>query len=315
MTSNQITAVREEGARIIEDWLRSCTRGGRIARNTIAVGIIVLDHLKRTCPISRSEAVSQGGEISGARSGLGNTLESYGIPRSYLKEVTTRQGHQDGQRLFEQFEWGEKFAGMPKPAREELVLELIGYLKTHADEWLKRQNLKFNLDHRQAPTNWVNMIVEGAKGRSGGIVEQHLVGAKLARRLTGIDIPNHPVHAADRQTERPGDFATSQAVYHVTASPSRDVIRKCAKNISAGLHPILLVPREQESRAQILAQDEGIDKDLDVFSIEAFVAVNIIELAMVESKDFFSILKEIIEIYNRRLEQVETDLSLKIEVR
>jgi len=46
-----------------------------------------------------------------------------------------------------------------------------------------------------------------------------------------------------------------------------------------------------------------------------FVAVNIIELATKESKDFFSVLKEIVEIYNERLSEVETDVSLQIEVR
>jgi hypothetical protein len=34
-----------------------------------------------------------------------------------------------------------------------------------------------------------------------------------------------------------------------------------------------------------------------------------------ENKDFFSVLKEIVEIYNKRLSEVETDLSLRIEVR
>ena len=130
-----------------------------------------------------------------------------------------------------------------------------------------------------------------------------------------MDIPNYPAHAADRQTERAGDFAISQLVYHVTAVPSRGVLQKCAKNISAGLHPILLIPREQNAKAQILAQDEGIHGDLDIISIEDFVALNIIELATEENKDFFSVLKEIVELYNKRLSAVETDLSLQIEVR
>ena len=87
------------------------------------------------------------------------------------------------------------------------------------------------------------------------------------------------------------------------------------RNIRVGLYPILLIPREQENKARILAQDEGIDKELTIISIEDFVALNIIELATEESKDFFSVLKEIVEIYNRRLAEVETDLSLRIEVR
>ena len=91
-------------------------------------------------------------------------------------------------------------------------------------------------------------------------------------------------------------------------------MQKCAGNLKAGLHPILLIPREQENKARILAQDDGIDKELTIISIEDFIALNIIELATEESKDFFSVLKEIVEIYNQRLAEVETDLSLQIEV-
>jgi hypothetical protein len=87
------------------------------------------------------------------------------------------------------------------------------------------------------------------------------------------------------------------------------------KNVKAGLHPILLIPREQENKARFLAQDEGIDRELTIISIEDFVAMNIIELATEESIDLFSVLNEIVEIYNKRLSEVETDLSLQIEVR
>lgn len=315
MENTWIEKVKQQSREVLTNWLDSCTRHGKISRNTVAIGIVVLDHLRRNCPLAREEVISQGGEVSGARSGLGILLESYEIPKSYLKEVTTRQGHQDGQRLFEQFEWGEMFMKLPESEREELLLELISVLRTLADAWLKRQNLKLEIDRRQAPTTWVNIIVENAKGRSGGVVEQQLVGAKLERRFKGLEIPNHPVHAGDRQTERSGDFSIMQMAYHVTSAPSRDVLQKCIRNVKAGLYPILLVPREQENKARILAQDEGIEKEVTIISIEDFVALNIIELATEESKDFFSVLKEIVEIYNKRLMEVETDLSLRIEVR
>jgi len=77
---------------------------------------------------------------------------------------------------------------------------------------------------------------------------------------------------------------------------------------------VLLIPRAQENKTLILAQDEGIDKDLVILSIEDFIAMNIIELATEGNKDYFSVLQEIVEIYNQRLSQVETDLSLRIEV-
>lgn len=307
--------LKQESHDILAKWLETCTRNNKISRNTVAMGIVVFDHLKRSSPVSRDDVISQGGEVSGARSGLGKILESHGIPSGYLKEITTRQGHQDGQRLFEMFEWGNKFVKLTAKERDELLLALIDVLRNLANDWLKRQNLKLDLDRRQAPATWVNVIVENAKGRSGGIVEQQLVGAKLARRFQSVDIPNHPAHAADRQTERMGDFTISNLVYHVTAAPSRNVLQKCAANLKIGLHPILLIPREQENKVRVLAQDEGLDQQLTIISIESFVALNIIEMATDENKDFFSVLKEIVEIYNTRLSAVETDLSLQIEVR
>lgn len=315
MNTSHSDEIKKQSRQVLSTWLESCTRHGKISRNTVAVGIVVLDHLRRACPVAREEIISQGGEVSGARSGLKTILELYGIPRNYLKEVTTRQGHQDGQRLLEQLEWGNRLVEMPEDERDDLLLELVDVLKVLAGEWIKRQNLKLDIDRRNAPTTWVSIILDNAKGRSGGVVEQQLVGAKLTRRLKDSVIPNHPAHAADRQTERAGDFVIAQLVYHVTASPSRDVLQKCARNVRLGLHPILLVPAEQENRARILAQDEGIEKDLAIISIECFVATNILEIAAEENKDLFSILKEIVEIYNKRLSEVETDLSLLIEVR
>jgi len=129
-----------------------------------------------------------------------------------------------------------------------------------------------------------------------------------------MTIPNHPAHAADRQTERVGDFAVSKLAYHVTAAPSMDVLQKCADNLRLGLQPILLVPCDQKPRARVLAEEVGVAKNVVITSIEDFVALNIIELATEENKDFFTILQEIVEIYNRRLAEVETDLSLRIEV-
>ena len=117
--------LKSESIALLAKWLEFCTRNKKISRNTVAMGIVVFDHLKRDCPVSRDEVISQGGEVSGARSGLGKILESYGIPASYLKEITTRQGHQDGQRLFEMFEWGNIFANCQSRNEMEYCLSLL----------------------------------------------------------------------------------------------------------------------------------------------------------------------------------------------
>lgn len=300
---------------VLADWLKSCTRSKKVARNTVAVGLVVLDHLRKKCPLEQVDVLSKGGEITGARSGLGRILESYGITADYLKEVTTRQSHQDGQRLFESLGWGHALSHYADDERDALLLGLIGTLKGLALDWLRRANLKLEIDRRQSPATWLSIILGSAKGRSGGIVEQHLVGAKLERRFTGVEISNHPSHAADAQTDRVGDFSIERVIYHVTGSPSRNVLQKCRKNVISGLRPILLVPREKENVARVLAGEEKIDKELTIVTIEDFVAINIIEMATSEKKEFFTLLEEIVGIYNTRLKEVESDLSLAIEVK
>lgn len=313
--TTKLEKVSVASRQILEDWLASCTRRGKLSRNTIAGGIVVLDHLRRQCPVAKRDVISSAGELKGARSGLGQILETYKIPATYLKEATTRQVHQDGQRLFEQLEWGKKFAGLTARDREQILLELIEVLASQARDWVKRQSLAVDVDPSQTPAVWLRVILEKARQYSGGVVEQHLVGAKLARRFRHVAVPNFPAHAADRQTDRTGDFALSRFVYHVTATPSRGVMHKCADNLKAGFHPILLVPSQQETRARELVHETGIDNWLTIVSLEEFVSVNIIEIAIEENKEFLGVLREIIEIYNTRLAEVETDLSLQIEIR
>lgn len=300
---------------ILNNWLTSCIRHNKLSRNTIAVGLVVIDHLRENCPVIKEAVVSSGGEIKGARSGLRNILEKYKVPDNYLKEITTRQAHQDGQRLFEMFQWGDMLLSLSEDDRDKILLALSSSLSEKAFEWLKRQNLKLDIDRRQSPSAWIHLIIENAKTRSGGVVEQHLIGAKLERRFKNISLPNYPAHAADVQTAREGDFSIAKHIYHVTAAPGRNVIQKCAANIKTGGFPILLVPSDQEPKTRALAEDEGIEKELTIISIESFIALNIIELAIEENKEFFSVLQEIVNVYNRRLSEVETDLSLQIEIK
>jgi hypothetical protein len=300
---------------IFQAWFDSCVRRGRVARNTIAVGMVVLDHLRQKCPVRQDEVMSEGGELKGSRAGLGSIFAKYGIPRNFLKEATTRQAHQDARKLFELLHWGEAFKGLNDDERDLLLVTCIKSLTDKAREWLSRPNLKLDMNRLDSPTAWIRLILEKSKGFSGGVLEQHLVGAKLQKRHEHCVIPNHPAHAADVQTDRSGDYTIHNVVYHVTAAPSQAVMQKCEANIRTGKRPVLLVPQNKKAAAAAFAELAHIDNQIDVISIEDFVAVNIIEMSAGAKTDFFQILREIIEIYNKRLSEVETDMSLRIEIR
>ncbi len=188
----------------------------------------------------------------------------------------------------------------------------------HPIESINRQSLDSNLsiaiNEEHSPITWINTILKHVKNKSGNRIEQHLVGAKLQKRHENCSIPNHPAHSADVQTERLGDFSIHDVVYHVTAAPSQAVIQKCAANIRAGKRPILLVPQNKKAAASGFAELENLEHQISVIAIEDFIAVNIIEISSSEKTDFFQILKDIIEIYNKRLADVETDMSLRIEI-
>ena len=56
--------------------------------------------------------------------------------------------------------------------------------------------LKLNINRTHAPSTWIHLILESAKGKSSGIVTQHLIGAKLEKRHTDVEVANFPSHAA-----------------------------------------------------------------------------------------------------------------------
>jgi len=298
---------------IIKAWVESRRRAGKISRNTVAVGIVLLDKLRKTFPLSKADVISPGGEVKGSRSGLPATLEKYGIPKKFLKEVTTRQAHQDGKALLDDLEYGTLFAHDPNQ-REEQLLDGIKLLVSLAQQWLSRQPIKINCDRHLSPTSWIDSIFEKARGRSGGKVEQHLVGAKLAKRHPNLDVPNYPGHAGDLQTKRSGDFPFKLVSYHVTATDGKEAIARCRDNVESGMHPILLVPRRHVDKAKVRAEVEGISERISILAIEDFITQNIIELSTESNEDFFTTLQTIIAEYNRRLEEVETDMSLRIEI-
>jgi hypothetical protein len=187
-------------------------------------------------------------------------------------------------------------------------------LVNEADYWVAKGPLVLDCDHRHSPGGWVSSILERAETCQGTLVAQHLVAATLQRRHPEFQVPNHPGHAANLQTGRTGDFTLNGISYHVTATDGKEAIQRCKQNIETGVHPVLLVPRQYLVRAVVHAENAGIQNRVSVLSIEDFITQNIIELSTGENANFFETLKDIVAEYNRRLEEVETDMSLKIEL-
>jgi Domain of unknown function (DUF4928) len=298
---------------IVQEWLDSRIRSGKISRNTIAVGIVVLDKLLENCPLTE-DIFSLGGELKGSRTGLSKLWVKYQIPEKFLKEATTRQAHQDARMLVERLDWGKPFVEEVPEIRERELIAATAILVAEAHKWLSKQPIKINCDRQLSPSLWISSILEKARGRSRGIVEQHLIGAKLQKRHPSIGISNQPSHAGDFQTKRSGDFSIDSTSYHITATDGKEAVQRCKENVESGIHPVLLVPKQFLERAKLRAENAEILARITVLSIEDFVVQNLIEMSNAQARDYFSVLQDIIIEYNRRLEEVETDMSLKIEL-
>lgn len=286
------------------------------ARSTLAGALVILDRLNEKAPLAASDIFTAGGQIIGSRGeALRQTLAKYGINQSFLADGVTTRSTEKFRRLAEHIDYGRALSSLTAEQRQVAVARLVEPVLSEIEGFFSRQHLSVTCDRQVSPVAWIAQILESAHERSGGRVEQHLVGAKFERRFKAEDINRLSANAADVQTERLGDFVIGRTVYHITANPTASLIRKCADNLKRGFFPVVLTPRVAVERAKGLAAYDNLEIKLVVFAIEDFLAQNLIEMADNDSLPYFEILGEVIEAYNRRIQDAETDSSLRIELR
>ena len=149
--------------------------------------------------------------------------------------------------------------------------------------------------------------------RKSDAVAQYLVGAKLQLRFPKADIPNQSYSTADEQLGRAGDFEIGDTVFHVTISPTSGHYEKCVRNTERGLCPYLLVPGALLEGAKQNA-DYSAPGRITVVSIESFIAQNVDELGQFTIASTREHLRGLLIAYNARVEAVDTDRSLLVEV-
>ena len=208
-------------------------------------------------------------------------------------------------------------AGMEQLSEEDREVELQNiqsFLAQKARDALNAEKISFEYSQGMTSREIVSKILVTADERQkAGEVAEYLVGAKLDLRFPDYEIRNSASSAADDQTEEQGDFQINDCVFHVTMSPNRGHYDKCRRNLADGLRVFLLVPDRMLLGARQNA-DQETDNRVSVESIESFVSQNIEELSHF-SGDLVSLnTKLLLERYNERLAQVETDLSLQIRI-
>lgn len=153
---------------------------------------------------------------------------------------------------------------------------------------------------------------EGGGTMFVGAMLQHLIGAKLALALPEVLIEQHGFSVADAPGVRSGDFEIGNASLHVTTAPGEAVVRKCAANLSAGRHPIIITVHDMLPAADAFAAVQGISDRLDVLDAEQFLVANLHELCGFSSNRHRVTVESLIDKYNEIVGVNESDPSLRI---
>ena len=120
---------------------------------------------------------------------------------------------------------------------------------------------------------------------------------------------------ADAPSRRSGDFSVGDVTVHVTTAPGEAVIERCERNIDQGYRPVLVTTQRGVAVAEGLARNRKLADRIDIFEVEQFVALNLYELGDVEAEGRRMAVDDLIGRYNEIVDEVETDPSLRIEVR
>ena len=287
------------------------------AKGTMAGALVVLEHLKQDFNLDIDAHTAEGGsQIKGASgAAVRKILADFDETRQFVSEGgrTNRGLRGDIEAMLVAL----KPVGLDKlkERKRKLVIEdCQRFLVDQVREWHGRQRLEIVFEPSMTTRDLVRQILAKAKEcEQSGQVAQYLVGAKLALRFPEIEISNDSYSTADQQLGRAGDFLVKDTAFHVTMTPMDKVYERCRQNVEQGKRAYLLVPDDHVQSARIRAKDE-VQGRVAVESIESFVGQNVEEMAGFSQDDLNTKFYELLVVYNKRVDDVEIDKSVMIEI-
>ncbi len=290
-------------------------------KGPLSVALVVTQHAKTMgLPLHPDRLITDGGgQVQGLGKGaVQSILKRHGISRVLAAEGgRTSRGSLGNMREYVAFL-------NDLSQREQLDLKDVeAYWIDRVHEFFAAKPFKIKLDASRSLRSVVRDVIRQAKDRQktthgvyyAGAVLQHLVGAKLDCLLGRGQFRHNSFSTADAPNERSGDFFFGDVAIHVTTAPGEAVIERCRENLNDGHRPILVTLQRGLSVADGLADNVGLSDRIDIFEIEQFVAINLYEVGKFTADGRRVAITELISRYNEIVDEVETDPSLKIDLR
>lgn len=290
-------------------------------KGPLCVALIVTQHAQnKGLPLDPSKLVTQGGGqvLSLGKAAVQSVLKKHGIDRVLAAEGgRTSRGSLNKMREYVDF-----LNDLHGKGRVDLYTTEKYWIEC-VRAFFAAKPFKIKLDAtrglRHVVRDILTQAVERQKDALGmsyvGAVLQHLVGAKLDCALGKGKFKHNSFSAADAPGRRLGDFTIGDVVIHVTAAPTEAVIERCRENLNDGYKPVLVTTRNRIAVAEGLADDKGLAERVDIFEIEQFVALNLYEIAQFAEAARRVAVDKLMSRYNEIVEDVETDPSLRIDIR
>lgn len=324
-TTERATKITENILKEICDWYEKKRNSkGNVNTNVMAAGLYMTEHLKKKVPLFEKDYLTDS-QVKGAGGSQAKAiLQKHGESRKFTSEGgrTSRRTRAYAIELAEIINRKNKEVGIDRlgeQERKQVAFRLQNwFVKRIQEDYFDKQQISVEIDPGKPVRKAVEALVRESRKRGGttaGAVAQHLVGAKLALRFPEQNISNESYTTADFQTNRAGDFQVGDTAIHVTVSPTEKLFsERCKENIYNGFRPRVLVPEDRVAAAFQLAEVAGVSEHIAIQSIEDFVGTNIEEIAIFSTEEIRLGLKSLLLEYNKRVEEAESDTSLKIEI-
>jgi hypothetical protein len=295
-----------------ESWYNQLRlHGGFPARGAVGGALVVLDRLQTDFDLDLAQIRGVSGPA------VDSILASFGETRPFLKEGgRTNRGLPGAVGGMLSALSATPIGSMDAPERNRILHSLQGFLVDKVRALHQRERIPLEFSERKTTRRMVNEILQAAQRElKSGQVAQYLVGAKLQQRLSPqqIVVSNESYSTADAQLGRPGDFLIGDTVLHVTMNPMPPLFDKCRRNLADGYRVFVLVPEDWVPWARQNAERVEVGR-IAVEGIESFVGQNVDEMSGFSSQTLKSTFLELLEIYNRRVDLVEPDKSVLIQI-
>lgn len=305
---------------VLNRWYSSLKihKDGLPAKGTVSAAIVVLGRLRADFSLELSRQLTEEGtRISGLNpSALQSILREFGETRPLTAIAgRTNPGTVAGVRSLLQSLSELKLDQESSEGRDEIFNSMLKHaVETYFSSFFDVKRVRAAFSPSDSTSQYVQDILDSAAAsKKEGAVAEYLVGAKLALIYPHKNIRNKSYASADVQSGHGGDFEIGTTVFHVTISPAMELREKVQKNLSDGRRVYLLVRQDSLEFARGFARLIA-PRRIEIDSVESFVAKNIDELVEFDGEGLCSGLRRLLETYNSRVDLVEMDKSLLIEI-